>query len=48
MKDPDFLIEAERQLMEITPMAGGELAQVVTDIVNAPASVIEQVRRAVR
>src|SRR5215510_14527791 len=48
MKDPEFLSEAERQLMEITPMAGHELAQLVTDIVNAPASVIEQVRRAVR
>ena len=41
--------EAERQLMEITPMAREGLAQLVTDIVNAPvASVIEQVRRAVR
>jgi hypothetical protein len=48
MKDPEFLSEAERQLMEITPMAGEGLAQLVTDIVNAPASVIEQVRRAVR
>jgi hypothetical protein len=48
MKDPEFRAEAERQLMEITPMAGEELAQLVTDIVNAPGSVIEQVRRAVR
>src|SRR4051794_14052080 len=48
MKDPEFLAEAERQLMEITPMAGEGLAQLVTDIVNAPASVIEQVRRALR
>ena len=29
-------------------MPGEELAQLVTDIVNAPASVIEQMRRAVR
>ena len=48
MKDPEFHAEAERQLMEITPMAGEGLAQLVTDIVNAPASVMEQVRRAVR
>jgi hypothetical protein len=48
MKDAEFRAEAERQLMEITPMPGEELAQLVTDIVNAPASVIEQVRRAVR
>jgi len=48
MRDPEFLIEAERQLMEITPMAGDALAQLVTDIVNAPSAVVEQVRRAVR
>jgi len=34
--------------LEITPMTGEGLAQLVTDIVNAPASVIEQARRAVR
>jgi tripartite-type tricarboxylate transporter receptor subunit TctC len=48
MKDPEFRAEAERQLMEITPMAGGALAQLVTDIVNAPPSVVDEVRRAVR
>jgi hypothetical protein len=48
MKDPEFLSEAERQLMEVTPMAGEELAQLVTDIVNAPAAVVDEVRRAVR
>src|SRR5262245_49073838 len=48
MKDPEFLHEAERQLMEITPMAGEGLQQLVTDIVNAPPGVVEQVRRAVR
>ena len=32
MKEPEFLSEAERQLMEITPMAGHELAQLVTYI----------------
>src|SRR5262249_23999138 len=36
VKDPEFLSEVERQLMEITPMAGEELAQLVNDIVNAP------------
>jgi tripartite-type tricarboxylate transporter receptor subunit TctC len=48
MKDPEFLSEAERQLMEIRPMAGEGLARLVTDIVNAPASVVDEVRRAVR
>src|SRR5438270_30499 len=36
MKDSEFRPEAERQLMEITPMAG-EGAQLVTDIVSTPA-----------
>jgi len=48
MKDPEFLAEAERQLMEITPMPGEALAQLITEIVNAPAAVVEEVRRALR
>lgn len=48
MKDPDFLAEAERQSMEITPMSGEALQQLVTDIVNAPPAVVEKVREAVR
>jgi len=48
MKDPDFLAEAQRQIMEIAPMRGEELQQLVTDIVNAPAAVVEKVRQAVR
>jgi tripartite-type tricarboxylate transporter receptor subunit TctC len=48
MKDPDFLAEAERQGMEITPMGGEALQQLVTEIVNAPPAVVEKVRQAVR
>ena len=48
MKDPEFLAEAERQGMEITPMGGEELQQLVTEIVNAPPAVVEKVRQAVR
>jgi tripartite-type tricarboxylate transporter receptor subunit TctC len=48
MKDPEFLSEAQRQLMEVNPMSGEALQQLVTDIVNAPPGVVEQVRRAVR
>jgi tripartite-type tricarboxylate transporter receptor subunit TctC len=48
MKDPEFLAEAERQIMEIAPMSGAELQQLVTDIVNAPAAVVEKVRQATR
>jgi tripartite-type tricarboxylate transporter receptor subunit TctC len=48
MKDPDFLAEAERQIMEITPMDGEALQQLVTGIVNAPPEVVEKVRQAVK
>jgi hypothetical protein len=48
MKDPDFLVDAQRQGMEITPMGGEALQQLVTDIVNAPPAVIEKVRQAVK
>jgi tripartite-type tricarboxylate transporter receptor subunit TctC len=48
MKDPEFLAEAGRQFMEIDPTSGEALQQIVTDIVNAPAAVVEKVRQAVR
>src|SRR5262249_60406836 len=46
MKDPEFLAEAQKQIMEIVPMAGEELQQLVTDIVNAPPAVVEKGREA--
>ncbi|MEA2988808.1 MAG: hypothetical protein QOG83_1519 [Alphaproteobacteria bacterium] len=48
MKDSEFLAEALRQGMELSPMAGEELAQLVGEIVNAPSAVVEKVRQAVR
>jgi tripartite-type tricarboxylate transporter receptor subunit TctC len=48
MKDPEFLAEAQKQIMEIAPMRGEELQQLVADIVNAPPAVVEKVREAVR
>src|SRR5215468_1280493 len=41
MKDREFLAEADRQIMEIAPMAGEALQQLVGDIVNAPPAVVE-------
>src|SRR5262245_18828082 len=48
MRDPDFLTEAHKQIMEIVPMRGEDLQQLVADIVNAPPAVVEKVRQAVR
>jgi tripartite-type tricarboxylate transporter receptor subunit TctC len=46
MTDPEFLAEAKKMAMEISPMNGDELQQLVTGIVDAPASVVEKVRAA--
>src|SRR4051794_19738003 len=48
MKDPEFLSEAKRQLMEIEPSSGEALQQLIADIVNAPRDIVEKVRQAVK
>ncbi len=48
MADPDFLTDAGRQGMEISPMRGEDLQALVGAIVNAPPAVIERVRAAVK
>ena len=48
MKDPDFLADAQRQGMEIGPMPGEELQQLVASVVDAPPAVVEKVRQAVK
>jgi tripartite-type tricarboxylate transporter receptor subunit TctC len=37
--DPEFLAEAERMRAEISPVDGGELQQLISDIVKAPADI---------
>jgi tripartite-type tricarboxylate transporter receptor subunit TctC len=48
MKDPDFLADAKKQDLDISPWTGEELQKVVQAIVDAPASVVEQVQRALQ
>jgi tripartite-type tricarboxylate transporter receptor subunit TctC len=48
MTDPEFLAEAKKMAMEISPMNGEALQQLVTGIVNAPAAVVEKVRASIR
>jgi hypothetical protein len=36
MKDPDFLAEAEKAALEITPVAGEEVEQLVKDLYQTP------------
>jgi hypothetical protein len=48
MKDAEFLAEARKQGMEISPMTGEELQRLVTEIVDAPAAVVAKMRQVVR
>jgi tripartite-type tricarboxylate transporter receptor subunit TctC len=48
MADPEFLSEAAKQGMEVSPMSGEELQKLVTTIVDAPPAVIDKVRATVR
>ena len=47
LEDPAFLAEAEKQRMEIRAMTGAELAQLVKDIIEAPADIREKVKLAI-
>jgi tripartite-type tricarboxylate transporter receptor subunit TctC len=44
LKDPEFLAEAKQQNAEIRPMSGDELAQLVTDLIEAPKDVRDRVK----
>jgi tripartite-type tricarboxylate transporter receptor subunit TctC len=48
MQDADFLAEAKKMGMEIGPMGGEELQKLVASIVDAPPTVVENVRAAVK
>jgi tripartite-type tricarboxylate transporter receptor subunit TctC len=44
LKDPAFLAEAEKLKLEIEPMSGDEVTQIVRDVVNASPDVVAQAR----
>lgn len=46
MADPAFLREAETQKLDIRPMDGGHLSQLVHSIMNAPEDIVVKVRLA--
>lgn len=48
VKDPEFLAEAEKSQLEISPVSGEKLQAIVQDIVNAPPDVIEKYKAAVK
>ena len=48
LQDAEFLVDAQRQGMEINLQSGEDLQHLVADIVTAPQAVVEQVRQAVK
>ena len=46
MQDAEFLTEAKRQDLDISPWTGDELQKTVTDIVNTEPVILDQIRKA--
>jgi tripartite-type tricarboxylate transporter receptor subunit TctC len=48
MKDPAFIAEAKRLKVEVNPTSGEVLAGYVSDLLNAPQAVLDDVRTAIK
>jgi len=44
MKDPDFLAEAQRLRLGVSPLPGEELQKLVAQVSNLPPALLERVR----
>ena len=42
MKDPDFLTEAQKEQLDINPVSGEQLQQIVSDIVSTPKATTDR------
>ena len=48
MKDPQFVADAKKTQIDISPMTGEEVEQFIARLSSAPPAVIERVKQAVR
>jgi len=48
LKDPDFVATAAKEHMEIKPMTGEKLAEIIAGLLNTPADVRERVKAALQ
>ncbi len=48
LEDPDFIAAAAREHMEIQPMTGEKLAEIIAGLLNTPADVRERVKAALQ
>ena len=48
MKDPEFLADAARARLEITPMAGEEAQALIEDVYTTPQDIVDKARAMLR
>jgi len=46
MKDPDFVADAKKQNLEIAPIGGERIGELIANIYNAPADVVQRAKEA--
>jgi hypothetical protein len=48
MRDPEFLAEAEKSQLEITPVAGAEVEKLVNDLYQTPKALADKAAEFIR
>ncbi len=48
MKDPEFLREADKAQLEISPITGEEMQQIVTNLYKTPSAIVERTAQAIK
>src|SRR5262249_22747609 len=48
MKDPEFIAEAEKLRLEVSPMKGAEIERVLNEVYALPKELIDKARAAIR
>ena len=48
MKDPQFIADAKKTQIDVSPMTGEEVEQFIARLSSAPPAVVERVKQAVR
>jgi tripartite-type tricarboxylate transporter receptor subunit TctC len=46
MKDPAFIVDAQKLQLELSPMTGAEMQSLVADLARTPADIVKRVRNA--
>jgi hypothetical protein len=48
LRDPAFIADADKQRLEIRPMGGGALADLIKQVIETPADLRERVKQAIQ